>query len=236
VQRLSRQPERQRKRELQERSLLVDCLALLFHRLIEGMIMCCRTLAVGWLAALAAFTWTAVVRAGDPEQPGPSSDLRPATIDADSTPDTVLVGHRGGFGFHHSSPGFYHPSSGFSFGRSPHFDNRFSFRRFDRIEDRLEARLRRTNPALFRRFDRIEDRLEAQLRRTNPFLFRRFDRIEDRLEGRFPRTTARSTRFDFPAFGDPVPGFLPSATRPRPVRVGTLPAAPSKLVYRAYGE
>jgi hypothetical protein len=96
--------------------------------------------------------------------------------------------------------------------------------------------LRRGNPSLFRRFDRVEDRVEAELRRANPFHFRRFDRIEDRLEGRLPRTMARSSRFAFPAFGDPAPAVVLPGTMPRPTRVATPSAVPGKLVYTAYGE
>jgi hypothetical protein len=248
----SREVERSRKQQAQEHSILEESRAFLFLRLIEGMIMCWRALAVAGLAVLAVCTWTAA-RAGDPEQRGPNSNVRLLTLDADSTADTVLVAQRGGFAPHHSSPGFYHsspsfrhPSPGFAFGRSPHFDNRFNFRRFDRVEDRLEAQLRRTNPALFRRFDRIEDRLEAQLRRTNPFLFRRFDRIEDRLEAQLRRGNPfLFQRFD--RFEDRLEADL---RRANPFlfrrfdriedrledRLRTTPAQSSRFAFRAFGD
>src|SRR5262249_9357253 len=110
------------------------------------------------------------------------------------------------------------------FGR---FDNRFAFRRFDRIEDRLEAQLRRANPALFRQFDRIEDRLEAQLR------FGRFSRIADR-PGNEAAATPAPGRFAYGAYG----GGEPAAVRPAAAetRAVTLPARPAKPAYPAYGE
>jgi hypothetical protein len=229
-----------------------------FLRLVEGMVMSWSILTVRGMAALAVLTWTAAARAGDPEQRGPNSDVATATLDSESTAQTVLVGHRGGFSFRHSSAGLSHSSAGFSIGRFHQIDNRFRFRRFDPIEDRLEAQFRRSNPFLFRRFDRIEDRLEAQLRhanplrfrqfdriedrleaqfrRANPFLFRRFDRIEDRLENRLGAPMARPARLAFPAFGDRGPTARVPAVTPRTTWPVTPPAAPRKLVYRAYGE
>jgi hypothetical protein len=216
-------------------------------------------LPVGAAAAVAAFTCTAAARAGDPDPRGLGGVVRALALGAADTADPVAVAHRGG-------PRFSHPSRGSSFGRFNRmrvgsfnrFGRRTAFRRFDRIEDRLEGRLRRTNPflfrrfdraedrlegrlrfggrATFRRFDRIEDRLEGQLQRANPRLFRRFDRIEDRLEGRLRTRAAGPSPFAFRAFGDPERTAGPRATGPAASRVAGPPVKPGTFAYRAYGE
>jgi hypothetical protein len=198
------------------------------------MSMLWRHFALGVLAALAVVTWTAPAPAGGTEPGGPNEDVTTLTLGADVGADTVPVAYRGGTGFRPAG-GF---SNRFAAPQFHRFDGRSRFRQFDRIEDRLEAQLRRTNPALFRQFDRIEDRLEArrrfgqfgrfdnrfafrrfdrtedrleaQLRRANPTLFRQFDRIEDRLEARlrFGRFTPIADRPGDGAAPTPVPGRL----------------------------
>jgi hypothetical protein len=149
------------------------------------MSMLRRTFILGALAALAVCIFTAATRAEGTEQFLPNDDA--ATLAFDGQSDTVLVGHRGGFGAHPSSAGF---RGGFgarspSFGFRPfnHFGNGFRFRRFDRFEDRFENRLH------LGRFDRFEDRFERRFF-ARPFAF---DRFEDRFERRF---FARPFAFD----------------------------------------
>ena len=125
-------------------------------------------------------------------------------------------------GFRGGSPGFQQHFQG-SFG----FQNRFG--RFDRVEDRFEAQLRRINPALFRRFDRVEDRFERQSPFRNSNSFRRFDRGEDRLEGQLRRADPRLFR-QFDRFEDRLESRGFSGIGASPTGNGT------SFRYLAYGE
>jgi hypothetical protein len=193
-------------------------------------------LAVGVLAALAAITWTAPAPAGGTEPGGPN-DVTTLTLGADGGADTMPVAYRAGTSFRPAG-GFSNRFASPQFNR---FDGRSRFRQFDRIEDRFEAQLRRTNPALFRQFDRFEDRLEARLRFgqfgrfDNRFAFRRFDRVEDRLEAQLRRANPALFR-QFDRFEDRLESrlrfgrFTPIAERPE------NGAAPGRFAYGAYGE
>jgi hypothetical protein len=191
------------------------------------------------LAALAVVTWTAPAPAGGTEPGGPNDDVTTLTLGADGSADTMLVAHRGGPGFSFRPAGGF--GNRFAAPQFNRFDGRSRFRQFDRIEDRLEAQLRRTNPALFRQFDRFEDRLEARLRFgqfgrfDNRFAFRRFDRVEDRLEAQFRRANPALFR-QFDRFEDRL------EARPRFGRFTPITdhlgngAAPGRFAYGAYGE
>jgi hypothetical protein len=199
-----------------------------------------NSLVVGVLAAVAVFTWTTSARADDTER-GPN-DVRALTLGSDDNAGTLPVQLRGGRGFGRT-PRF---DNRFSFARFNRFDNRFAFSRFNRFDGRFAfSRFNRfDNRFAFRRFDRIEDRRESRLRFANPSLFRRLDRIEDRREnrsrfGRFTPIADRAengpAKFAYRAYGEPESSVVPPAASPENLLV-KVPAKPVKFVYRAYGE